>query len=45
MAEKLDPKETISLLEQTVSHMSSIGALMEVLERKGLFTKEEVRGQ
>jgi hypothetical protein len=43
MAEKLDPKETISILELTVSHMWSIAALVEVLERKGLLTKEEVR--
>ena len=35
MAEKLDPKETISILELTVSHMWSIAALVEVLERKG----------
>ena len=43
MAEKLDPKETISILELTVSHMWSIAALVEVLERKGLLTKQEVR--
>lgn len=35
MAEKLNPKETISVLELTVSHMWSIAALIEVLERKG----------
>ena len=43
MAEKLDPKETISILELTASHMWSIAALVEVLERKGLLTKQEVR--
>ena len=43
MAEKLDPKETISILELTVSHMWSIAALVEVLKRKGLLTKQEVR--
>jgi hypothetical protein len=43
MAEKLDPKETISILELTVSHMWSIAALVEVFERKGLLTKQEVR--
>ena len=42
-AEKLDPKETISILELTDSHMWSIAALVEVLERKGLLTKQEVR--
>ena len=39
MAEKLDPKETISILELTVSHMWSIAALVEVLERKGLLNQ------
>jgi hypothetical protein len=43
MAEKLDPKETIFILELTVSHMWSIASLVEVLERKGLLTKQEVR--
>jgi hypothetical protein len=43
MAEALDPKETISILELTVSHMWSIAALVEALERKGLLTKQEVR--
>jgi hypothetical protein len=43
MAEKLDPKETVSILELTVSHMWSIAALVEVLERKGVVTKQEVR--
>ena len=43
MAEKLDPKETVSILELTVSHMWSIAALVEVLERKGLLSKQEVR--
>jgi hypothetical protein len=43
MAEKLDPKETISILELTVSHMWSIAGLVEVLERKGVLTKQDVR--
>jgi hypothetical protein len=43
MAEKLDPKETVSILELTVSHMWSIAGLVEVLECKGLLTKQEVR--
>ena len=43
MAEKLDPKETISILELTVSHMWSIAALVQVLERKGVLTKQELR--
>ena len=43
MAEKLDPKETISLLGLTVSHMWSIPGLVKVLERKGVLTKQEVR--
>jgi hypothetical protein len=36
MAEKLDPKETVSILELTVSHMWSIAGLVEVSERKGV---------
>jgi hypothetical protein len=36
MAEKLDPKETISILELTVSHMWSIAGLVEVLEQKDI---------
>jgi hypothetical protein len=43
MAGTLDPKETISVLELTVSHMWSIAGLVDVLERKGLLTKQEVR--
>ncbi len=43
MAEKLDPKETISILELTVSYMWSIAGLVEVLERKSLLTKQEFR--
>jgi hypothetical protein len=34
MGEKLYPKETVSILELTVSHMWSIAGLVEVLERK-----------
>ena len=42
MAEKLNPKETISILEPTVSHMWSIAGLVETLERKGFLTEHEV---
>jgi hypothetical protein len=43
MAEKLNPKETVSILELTVSHMWSIAGLVEVLERKGVLTKQGTR--
>jgi hypothetical protein len=35
MAEQLDPKETVSILEMTVSHTWSIAGLVEILETKG----------
>ena len=43
MTDKTPLKESISILELTVSHMWSIAALVELLERKGLLTKQEVR--
>jgi hypothetical protein len=42
MAEKLDPKETVTIEELVISHMWEMAALLEVLERKGLITKQEV---
>jgi len=42
MAEKLDPKETVKIEEVVISHMFEIAALVEVLERKGVCTKQEV---
>ena len=42
MADKLDPKETITIEELTISNSYEIAALVTVLERKGLLTREEV---
>lgn len=42
MAEKLDPQELVTIEELTISTMWEMAALVEVLERKGLCTKEEV---
>jgi hypothetical protein len=42
MAEKLDPKELVTIEELAVSSLWEMAALMEVLERKGLCTKQEV---
>src|SRR2546422_2052962 len=42
MAEKLDPKELVSIEELAISSMWEIAALVEVLERKGVCTKQEV---
>lgn len=42
MADKLDPKETVTIEELTISNSYEIAALVAVLERKGLLTKEEV---
>jgi len=42
MAEKLDLKETVSIEELTISSMWEMAALMEVLERKAICTKQEV---
>lgn len=42
MAEQLDPKEVEAIEEIAVSNMWEIAALVEVLERKGVLTREEV---
>jgi hypothetical protein len=42
MADKLDPKETVTIEELTISNSNEIAALVSVLERKGLQTREEV---
>ncbi len=39
MAEKLDPKEIVTLDELALSNMWETSALVEVLERKGLLPK------
>ncbi len=42
MAEKLDPKEVVSIEELAISNMWETSALVELLERKGILTKQEV---
>ncbi len=42
MAEKLDPKEIVTLEELALSNMWETSALVELLERKGILTKQEV---
>ena len=44
MAEKLDPKEIVTLEELAISNMWETSALVELLERKGILTKQEVLG-
>jgi hypothetical protein len=36
MADKLDPKETVTIEELTISNSYELAALVSVLERKGL---------
>ncbi len=42
MAVKLDPKDIVTLEEPTLSTMWETSALVELLERKGILTKQEV---
>jgi hypothetical protein len=42
MAEKLERKETVTVEELAYSNTFEIAALVAVLERKGLLTKEEI---
>ncbi len=42
MAEKLDPNDLVTLKELAVSTMWETSALVELLERKGTLTKQEV---
>ncbi len=42
MAEKLDPKEIVTLDELALSTMWETSALVELLERKGILTRQEV---
>jgi len=41
MAEKLDPKEIVTLEELAISSMWEMAALVEVLERKGILLKRK----
>ncbi len=42
MAEKLDPKEIVTLEELALSTMWETSALVELLERKGILTRQDV---
>lgn len=42
MAEKLNPKELVSIEDLAISNMWEMAALVEVLECKGVLTKQEV---
>ncbi len=42
MAEQLDPKDLVTLEELAISNMWETAALVELLERKGILTKQEV---
>ncbi len=42
MAEKLDPNHLVILDELALSNMWETSALVELLERKGILTKQEV---
>ncbi len=42
MAEKLDPKELVTIEELAISTMWETSALVELLKRKGILTKQEV---
>ena len=41
MAQKLDPKETVSLEELAYSNMMEQEAMMRLLVKKGIISKEE----
>ena len=42
MAEKLDSQELVTFEELLVSYMVEIGALIELLDRKGMVKKQEI---
>ncbi len=42
MAEKLDPKDLVTLDELALSNMWETSALVELLERKGILTKQDM---
>ncbi len=42
MAERLDPNEIVTLEELALSSMWEMAALVEVLEKKGLLTKQDI---
>jgi hypothetical protein len=42
MAKKLDPKQTVDLREVVISEIIQSKTLVNLLERKGVITKEEL---
>ena len=42
MAKKLDPKETVDIKELVLSEVIQMEALINVLESKGILTRDEV---
>ncbi len=42
MAEQLDPKELVTIEDLAISSMWEVAALVEVLERKGVLTRQEI---
>jgi hypothetical protein len=42
MAKKLDPKETVDIKELILSEVIQLEALINVLESKGIITKQEL---
>ncbi len=42
MAEPLDPKDLVTIEDLAISSMWEITALVEVLERKGVLTRQEI---
>jgi hypothetical protein len=42
MAEKLDSKEAVTLEELAISNSFEIAAIVSVLEKKGLLTRQEI---
>ncbi len=42
MAEPLDPKDLVTLEELAISNMWETSALVELLERKGIVTRQEI---
>ncbi len=42
MADARDPKELVAVEEIAISNMWEIAALVEVLERKGVLTRQEI---
>ena len=42
MAEPLDPKEVVTINEIAITNMVEISALIELLDEKGIITREEL---